>query len=87
MTLVNHYEDAHYPIDRGTPHEVLHHLMQGRGLTHKDVWHLFGSKGVASEVLNAKRSISKTHARALADFFHVPVDLFIGHKSGLRKAD
>jgi len=24
-----------------------------------------------------KRGISKTHARALADYFHVPADLFI----------
>ena len=37
----------------------------------------FGSKGIASEVLNGKRGISKTHARALADYFHVPADLFI----------
>lgn len=28
-------------------------------------WELFGSRGVTSEVLNGKRVISKTHARAL----------------------
>jgi HTH-type transcriptional regulator/antitoxin HigA len=41
------------------------------------VWPLFGSKGVASEVLNGKRSISKAQAKKLAAFFHVSADLFI----------
>lgn len=59
--------------------------MESRGLTHKDVWVLFGSKGVASEVLNGKRAISKTHARALAGFFHVSADLFIGAAIGSRR--
>ena len=51
--------------------------MENRGLKHKDIWHLFGSKGVASEVLNGKRQISKTHAHKLAEFFHVGVEFFV----------
>ena len=78
VTLLDRYEETLYAIEGGTPHEILHHLMEVRGVTHKDVWNLFGSKGVASEVLNGKRVISKTHARALANFFHVSADLFIG---------
>jgi antitoxin component HigA of HigAB toxin-antitoxin module len=31
----------------------------------------------SSDVLNGKRSISKAHARKLAEFFHVPASLFI----------
>jgi len=56
---------------------MLRHLMEARSLTHKDVWPLFGSKGIASEVLNGKRAISKVQARKLAEFFHVSADLFI----------
>jgi HTH-type transcriptional regulator/antitoxin HigA len=41
------------------------------------LWEVFGSKGVASEVLNGKRGISKTRAKALANYFHVSADLFI----------
>ena len=78
VTLIDRYEETHYAIGRRSPHEILHHLMEARGLSHKDVWTLFGSKGVASEVLNGKRAISKTRARALAVFFHVSADLFIG---------
>jgi predicted nucleic acid-binding protein len=33
--------------------------------------------GLFSDVINGKRSISKNHARKLAEFFHVPVSMFI----------
>jgi len=75
--LIEQFEDKHYPIDRASAHAVLRHLMEARGLTHKDVWQLFGSKGVASEVLNGKRAISKAQAKKLAAFFHVSAELFI----------
>jgi len=56
---------------------IEHHFMESRGTKQTHLWEVFGSKGIASEVLNGKRGISKTHARALADYFHVPADLFI----------
>jgi HTH-type transcriptional regulator / antitoxin HigA len=76
-TLIEHYEEQRYPIGPVSPHAMLHHLMDARDLTHKDVWPLFGSKGVASEVLNGKRAISKAQAKRLAEFFHVSPALFI----------
>lgn len=75
--LIEEYEERRYPIRKASPQQVLRHLMEARGLTQKDLWKLFGSKGIASEVLNGKRSISKTHARKLAQFFHVSPELFI----------
>jgi HTH-type transcriptional regulator / antitoxin HigA len=75
--LVEQYEEKNYPISNAKPLDVLRHLMEARGLTHKDVWTLFGSRGTASDVINGKRSISKTTAKRLAEFFHVPADLFI----------
>jgi HTH-type transcriptional regulator / antitoxin HigA len=75
--LLEEYEEKRFPIRPAAPHDVLHHLMEARGLTHKDVWRLFGSKGIASEVLNRKRGISKMHAKRLAEFFHVSAELFI----------
>jgi len=51
--------------------------MEARDLTQKDLWKVFGSKGVASEVFHRKRAISRTQAKKLADFFHVGVELFI----------
>jgi len=77
VTLIEEYEELQYPIAQASPHEMLRHLMEARGLTHKDVWPLFGSKGVASEVLNGKRAISKAQAKKLAEFFHVSPALLI----------
>jgi HTH-type transcriptional regulator / antitoxin HigA len=75
--LVEDFEERYYHPRDATPLEVLQHLMESREVKQTHLWEVFGSKGIASEVLNGKRGISKTHARALADYFHVPADLFI----------
>jgi HTH-type transcriptional regulator/antitoxin HigA len=77
-TLVEKYEEEHYPIELSAPHEILQHLMEARGLKQKDIVHLFGSSGRASEAINGQRPISKIQAKALAEFFHVSTDLFLG---------
>ncbi len=51
--------------------------MEARDLKQKDVTHLFGSSGRASEAINGLRPISKQQAKALAAFFHVSTDLFL----------
>jgi HTH-type transcriptional regulator/antitoxin HigA len=75
--LIEEYEERRHPIDRPSPQRMLHHLMQARDLTQKDLWKLFGSKGVTSEVFHGKRAISKAQAKKLAKFFHVSAELFI----------
>ena len=51
--------------------------MEVRNLRQRDLIPIFGASSVVSNVLTGKRSISKAHARKLAEFFHVPVSLFI----------
>lgn len=75
--LIEDFEERFYRPSQATPLEVLTHLMEARGVKQSQLWEVFGSKGIASEVLNGKRGISKTHARALANYFHVPAELFI----------
>lgn len=75
--LIDEFEARRFPIRRTTPRQTLHHLMEARNLTQKDLWKLFGSKGITSEVFHGKRSISKSHAKKLGAFFHVGADLFI----------
>ena len=77
VKLVEDFEGRYYHPRDATPLEVLQHLMESREVKQTHLWEAFGSKGIASEVLNGKRGISKAHARALADYFHVPADLFI----------
>lgn len=75
--LIDEYEGRRYPIRKASPQQTLQHLMEARKLTQKDLWKVFGSKGIASEVFHGKRAISKTQAKKLAEFFHVSVELFI----------
>ena len=75
--LVDEYEERRFPIRKASPQQTLQHLMEARKLTQKDLWKIFGSKGITSEVFHGKRSISKAQARKLAEFFHVSIELFI----------
>jgi HTH-type transcriptional regulator/antitoxin HigA len=67
--LIDEYEERRYPIRKATPQQTVQHLMEARQLTQKDLWKVFGSKGITSEVFHGKRSISKAQARKLAEFF------------------
>ena len=77
VKLVEDFEERQYPMGESSPTEMLKFLMEQRGLRQRDVVHLFGSSGVASEVINGKRAISKNQAKALAEFFRVSPELFI----------
>jgi HTH-type transcriptional regulator/antitoxin HigA len=75
--LIEDYEEKAYPLPQVSPNESLKSLMEERGLKHKDIWPVLGNKGAATEVLSGRRSISKTQAKRLAEFFRVPVELFL----------
>ena len=75
--LIHEYEERRHPIAKANPQQALKHLMEARSLTQKDLWKVFGSKGITSEVFHGKRSISKAQAKRLAQFFHVSAGLFI----------
>jgi HTH-type transcriptional regulator / antitoxin HigA len=75
--LVRQYEQSRYPLGHADPLEALRILMEQRGTRQCDLIPVFGSSSTASDVVNGKRSISKAHARKLAEFFQVPVALFV----------
>ena len=77
VTLIEKFEAEHYPIPEGTPHQMLLHLMEASGIKQENLVGVIGSRGVVSEVVNGKRSISKAQAKALAAMFSVDVGLFI----------
>ena len=59
VTLIEEFETKHYPIEPSSPHAMLEHLMDARGIKQSDLVGIIGSKGVVSEVVNRKRAISK----------------------------
>jgi HTH-type transcriptional regulator/antitoxin HigA len=75
--LVRQFEEERYPLGEASPIDVVRVLMENHGLRQRDLIPVFGASSVVSDVLNGKRSISKAHARKLAEFFHVPVGLFV----------
>jgi len=76
-TLIEVYEDEHYPIPDAPPHVMIQGFMQDRGLRNKDLEPILGSSGVTSEVISGKRKPSKTQIRNLAKFFQVSPEFFI----------
>ncbi|HEX5084022.1 MAG TPA: transcriptional regulator [Blastocatellia bacterium] len=77
-TLCMNFEEKHYNVQEDvTPAGILEDLMSERGLKQADLLPIFGSRSVVSEVLAGKRGITKTQAKALAQFFKLPVELFL----------
>ncbi|NEP56619.1 MAG: transcriptional regulator [Symploca sp. SIO2G7] len=75
--LVEIYEDSQFPVEPSSPQNILLHLMDARELKQSDLVGVIGSKGIVSEIVNGKRSISKAQAKALGEFFHISPALFI----------
>ena len=75
--LCKEYEDRTVEPPQSTPLEVLRFLMEQNQLRPVDLLDVFGSRAVASQVLNGKREISKAHARRLSDRFHLSVEAFV----------
>ena len=75
--FIEAFEDANYPLEGSTPGSRLCSLMEEHGLRQRDLLGVFGSSGIASEVVRGKRAISKAQAKKLAGLFHVPADLFL----------
>jgi len=75
--LIEHFEQTQYSLGESSPAETLTELMRARNMTAKDLWPVFGSKGITSEVLGGKRGISKDKAKRLSEMFHVSAEVFI----------
>jgi HTH-type transcriptional regulator / antitoxin HigA len=77
-TLCMNFEERYYNVQEGvTPAGILADLMSERGLRQADLLPIFGSRSVVSEVLSGRRGITKIQAKSLAQFFKLPVELFL----------
>ena len=75
--LIEDFEENAYPMEDAPPHKVLQHLMEENDLKQADLLPIFGSRGHTSDVVHGKRAMSRKHAKALGEFFHVSPELFI----------
>ncbi len=76
-TLVQAYEDQHYPIDLPDAVDAINYWMESRGLERKDLEVFIGTRARISEILNRKRELTLTMIRKLNEGLHIPADLLI----------
>jgi HTH-type transcriptional regulator/antitoxin HigA len=76
ITLIEAYEEEHYPIADASPLQVLRTLMDANNLLQKDLVPIFGSESIVSEVLHKKRTLNKTHIEKLSKRFRVSPSVF-----------
>jgi len=75
-TLIEVYEEEHYPIPEASGADALRFLMDEHELTQSDLPEV-GSQGVVSEILNGKRELNVRQIRALAERFKVSTAVFV----------
>ena len=75
--LVEEYEKKHVDVPQVDPVSLLHHVMEVRALTRKDIEPFIGSRARVAEVLNRVRPLSLTMIRRLSVGLNLPTDLLI----------
>ncbi|MBQ9259958.1 MAG: transcriptional regulator [Neisseriaceae bacterium] len=76
-TLIERYEQEHYPIDPPDPIEAIKFRMEQKGLTVKDLTNIFGRPNRAYEVLNGKRPLSLAMIRKIKNELNISADILI----------
>ena len=81
VTLVEAYEQKHYPLDLPDPVEAIKFEMEQKGLTVKDLEPMIGKSNRVYEVLNHKRSLTLKMIWRLHEQLGIPAELLIKQPS------
>lgn len=73
-TLIEVYENKHYPIGPASPIAAIKFRMEQQGLSLRDLEPYIGTSGRVSEVLNGKRSLSLRMIKKLHDGLRIPYE-------------
>jgi HTH-type transcriptional regulator / antitoxin HigA len=76
-TLVEIYEDKHFPINLPDPVAAIKFRMEQLGLNQQDLVPFMGSRSKVSEILNRKRNLSLSMIRALSKGLGIPADVLL----------
>lgn len=77
VTLVEAYEQKHFPIDLPDPVEAIKFVMEQRGLTVKDLEPLIGRPNRVYEILNRKRPLTLKMIWRLHQALGIPAESLI----------
>ncbi|MDR0843221.1 MAG: transcriptional regulator [Acidobacteriota bacterium] len=73
-TLIEVYENRHYPIDAADLVDAIRFKMEQANLKPKDLQAYIGSPSKVSEILNRKRPLSLNMIRRLHDGLDIPYE-------------
>ncbi len=81
FTLVEAYEDQHYPILPPDPIEAIQYYMESRGLNRRDLEKYIGPSGRVSEVLSRRRPLTLAMIRRLHRSLGIPAEVLIAESA------
>lgn len=76
-TLVEAYEQRHYPIEAPDPIEAILYYLESRGLRERDLEAVIGSEKDVAEVLNRKQALTLEMIRGLHNQLGIPAEVLI----------
>jgi HTH-type transcriptional regulator / antitoxin HigA len=76
VTLVDAYEEKHFPMGKPHPIEAVKIQMEALGISRKDLMqHLGKSSGRISDMLNCRRALTLNDIRKLSKLLHIPMEV------------
>jgi HTH-type transcriptional regulator / antitoxin HigA len=76
-TLVEAYEEKHFPMDAPDPIEAIQFRLEQQGLDRHALVGVIGGRGRVYEVLHRKRALSLEMIRRLNERFGIPAEVLI----------
>lgn len=77
LTLVEAYEDAHYPMGMPDPIAMIEHVMEAQNLTRADLEPYIGPRQRVWEIMEKRRRLTLPMIRRLATGLNIPTDVLI----------
>ena len=77
VTLIEKYEQIHYPIPEPDPIEAIKFMMEQNGLTDADLGVILNSRSRVSEIFKRKRALTIRQIRLLTESLHIPASTLI----------
>lgn len=77
VTLVEAYEEQHYPVPPPDPIEAIIHHMESQGLSRQDLQPYLGSRSHVEDVLSRKRPLSLDMIRRLQSGLGISADVLV----------
>jgi HTH-type transcriptional regulator / antitoxin HigA len=85
-TLVDAYEEKHFPIDPPDPIEAILFRLDQQGLDSRALIGIIGSRSRVYEVMQRKRALSLEMIRRLHERFEIPAEVLIRPTRSRRRA-